>query len=309
MTPNVVVAADGSGNYTNITEAIKAVPLNSDQSNRRFVIYVKKGVYYENVRVEKEKWNVLIYGDGMHNTIVSSNHSNQTGSSTLSTATFAAYGKGFIAKDIGFVNTAGPANHQAVALMSSSDRSVFYRCLFDGYQDTLYTHTHRQFYRHHRQFYRECKIYGTTDFIFGDAAVVIQNSDILVRKPLKSKTTIVTAQGKLSPYSKTGISIQKTFLGRPWRNYSTVVVMESKLGSLIDPKGWLPWHKNTTAPDTIFYVEHGNVGPGANTDNRVKWKGLRVKDTQNDATNFTVRSLIDGDQWLPATGVPFQADL
>ncbi|GFP89643.1 putative pectinesterase/pectinesterase inhibitor 24 [Phtheirospermum japonicum] len=85
----------------------------------------------------------------------------------------------------------------------------------------------------------------------------------------------------------------KTFLGRPWRNYSTVVVMESKLGSLIDPKGWLPWHKNTTPPDTIFYVEHKNVGPGANTDNRVKWKGLRVDDNQNDATNFT----------------PFQADL
>ncbi|KAK6146600.1 hypothetical protein DH2020_020469 [Rehmannia glutinosa] len=310
--PDVVVAKDGSGKYKTISEAINDVPRHS---NKRFVIYVKKGVYYENVRVEKEKWNVLIYGDGMENTIVSSNRSNRTGSSTSLSATFAAYGKRFIAKDMGFQNTAGAANGQAVALLSHSDKSVFYRCLIDGYQDTLYAHAHRQFYR-------ECKIYGTIDFIFGDAAVVIQNCNILVKRPLRSQTNVITAQGKKNPYSKTGISIQKcsiaaaenldgikTFLGRPWKDYSTTVIMDSQLGSLIDPKGWLPWNNNVSAPDTIHYVEHKNVGPGAVTTQRVRWKRLRLNNTQKDASKFTVRSFIDGDQWIPSTGVPFQADL
>ncbi len=99
----------------------------------------------------------------------------------------AVVGDGFIARDITVQNTAGAANHQAVALRSGSDLSVFYRCSFEGYQDTLYVHSQRQFYR-------ECDIYGTVDFIFGNAAVVIQNCNIYPRYP-PNKTNTITAQG------------------------------------------------------------------------------------------------------------------
>lgn len=123
---------------------------------------------------------------------------------------------------------------------------------------------------------------------------------------------------------KTGISIQlcnimageelgtrvKGFLGRPWKDYSTTVVMESQLGSFIDPEGWSPWNKNVTAPaDTVHYVEYDNHGPGAETTRRVPWKGVKVNQSRHEASKFTVRSFIHGDQWLPSTGVPFQPDL
>ncbi|KAJ7982448.1 Pectinesterase [Quillaja saponaria] len=65
---DIVVAKDGSGKYNTIAAALKAV---HDKSDKRTVIYVKKGVYFENVRVEKPKWNVLMIGDGMTSTIVS----------------------------------------------------------------------------------------------------------------------------------------------------------------------------------------------------------------------------------------------
>ncbi|XP_051133305.1 probable pectinesterase/pectinesterase inhibitor 46 [Andrographis paniculata] len=309
---DAVVASDGSGLYKTIGEAVRAAPSRSD---KRFVIYVKEGVYLENVKVDDDKWNVMMYGDGIGKTIVSSDLSVGVQTTTGDTATFAVFGKGFIAIDMEFENTAGPTRGQAVALLSSSDQSVFYRCRIAGYQDTLSTMSGRQFYR-------ECEILGTIDFIFGRAATVIQNSDILVRRPSTTqKITTITAQGKDVSQTNSGLSIQncnidaaenldgvKIYLGRPWKAYSTTVIMESQLGSLIDPAGWLPWD-GQPPPDTLLYVEYSNRGPGADTARRVKWKGVKVGNTREDADKFTVTNFIDGDQWLPNTGVPFQASL
>lgn len=156
-------------------------------------------------------------------------------------------GDGFIARDITFENTAGPQKHQAVALRSGADHSVFYRCSFRGYQDTLYVYANRQFYR-------DCDIYGTVDFIFGDAVAVLQNCNIYVRKPMSNQQNTVTAQARTDPNENTGIIIHncritaagdlkavqgsfRTFLGRPWQKYSRTVFMKSALDSLISPAG------------------------------------------------------------------------
>lgn len=82
---DIVVAKDGSGKYKTVSEALKHVP---EKSDKRTVIYVKKGVYYENVRVEKTKWNVMMIGDGMTATIVSGSRNFVDGTPTFSTATF-----------------------------------------------------------------------------------------------------------------------------------------------------------------------------------------------------------------------------
>ncbi|KAG0447546.1 hypothetical protein HPP92_028277 [Vanilla planifolia] len=307
---DAVVAKDGSGRFWTIKAALEAVP---EKSKKRIVIYVKKGVYYENVRVEKNKWNVMIVGDGMGSTVVSGKLNVVDGTPTFKTATFAVFGKGFIGRDMTFRNTAGAAKHQAVALMSSSDLSVFYRCRFDAYQDTLYTHSMRQFYR-------ECEIYGTVDFIFGNAAAVLQRCTILPRRPLQGQKNTITAQGKVDPNQNTGTSIHdctvkplgdlsgvRVYLGRPWKPYSTTVFMRSSLGSLVDPTGWLPWTGNS-APDSIFYSEYQNSGPGASTKKRVNWKGLRRMDARQ-ANGFTAGSFLGADYWIPSTGVPFNSGL
>ncbi|XP_057453476.1 putative pectinesterase/pectinesterase inhibitor 24 [Lotus japonicus] len=307
---DIVVAKDGSGKYKTISAALKHVP---EKSDNRTVIYVKKGIYYENVRVEKTKWNVMIIGDGMNATVVSASLNFVDGTPTFSSATFAVFGKNFIARDMGFRNTAGAAKHQAVALMTSADLAVFYRCQIDAYQDTLYVHSNRQFYR-------ECNIYGTVDFIFGNSAAVLQNCNILPKLPMQGQQNTITAQGKTDPNMNTGISIQncsispfgnlsyvQTYLGRPWKNYSTTVVMQSTLGSFISPNGWLPWVGNS-APDTIFYAEYQNVGQGASTKNRVKWKGLKTI-TSKQASKFTVKSFLSGDKWIPSSGTPFKSSM
>ncbi|THG21037.1 hypothetical protein TEA_020522 [Camellia sinensis var. sinensis] len=181
---NLVVAQDGSGNYKTIRAALDVVAKRSGSG--RFVIHVKSGVYQENIEIGNNMKNIMLLGDGLKNTIITGSRSGGGGSTTFNSATVAVTGGGFIARDITFRNTAGPQNHQAVALRSGSDLSVFYRCGFEGYQDTLYVHSQRQFYR-------ECNIYGTVDFIFGNAAVVLQNCKIYARKPMSGQQNTVTA--------------------------------------------------------------------------------------------------------------------
>ncbi|KAL0400850.1 UNVERIFIED_CONTAM: putative pectinesterase/pectinesterase inhibitor 46 [Sesamum latifolium] len=214
---------------------------------------------------------------GKDATIVSGSLNFVDGTPTFQTATFAVVGQGFIARDMGFRNIAGAAKHQAVALMSTADHSVFYSRLPELQHFT--------------------------------------------KKPMLGQQNTITAQGKIDPNQNTGISIQnctigpaanlsgvQTFLGRPWKNYSTTVFFHSQMGSLIDPKGWLPW-VGTSAPDTIFYAEFQNTGPGSVIKNRVKWKGLKLNLSAAQVKKFTVGPFINGDKWIPATGVSYKSGL
>ncbi|CAN0877791.1 Pectinesterase 3 [Linum grandiflorum] len=310
--PNVTVAQDGTGDFTTIREAVPGIP---KKSPFRYIIYIKEGVYKENVILEKHLWNVMIYGDGKEKTVVSGNLNFIDGTPTFSTPTFAAVGKGFMARDIKFINTAGPSKHQAVAFRSGADMSVYYQCAFDAYQDTLYPHSNRQFYK-------DCDITGTIDFIFGNAAVVFQGCNIMPRQPLPNQFNTITAQGKKDPNQNTGISIQKcsfspldknltarTYLGRPWKDYSTTVIMQSSIDGFLSPVGWLSWVSGVDPPSTIFYAEYQNTGPGAGVEGRVKWAGYRPGLTSDEAGKFTVESFLHGSTWLPATSVAFDSTL
>lgn len=81
---NVVVAKDGSGKYKTVKEAVAAAP---DKSTTRYVIYVKKGTYKENVEVVKNKKNLMIVGDGMDKTIITGSLNVVDGSTTFNSAT------------------------------------------------------------------------------------------------------------------------------------------------------------------------------------------------------------------------------
>lgn len=82
---DAVVAQDGSGNYTTVAAAVAAAP---SGSARRYVIYVKTGVYQENVEVKKKKWNLMLVGDGMGQTVISGSRSFVDGWTTYRSATF-----------------------------------------------------------------------------------------------------------------------------------------------------------------------------------------------------------------------------
>lgn len=223
-------------------------------------------------------------------------------------------GDGFLARDIFIENRAGPNKYQAVALRVNADLAALYRCSINGYQDSLYVHSFRQFYR-------ECDVYGTIDFIFGNAAVVFQGCNIVARMPMRGQYTVITAQSRDTVDEDTGISIQncsivaaddlysnswvKSYLGRPWRVFSRTVYLESYIGDFIDSTGWTQWSDDDQRGlDTLYYGEYDNYGPGSSTDGRVTWPGYHVMD-YNDAYNFTVSEFITGDAWLDSTSFPY----
>ncbi|GAA0138511.1 esterase [Lithospermum erythrorhizon] len=279
---DLVVAQDGSGDYSTINEALHVA---HNSSHSRFVIYIKEGAYFEYIEIPRKKGKIMLVGDGIGKTWIKGNRSVIDGWTTFRSATVAVVGNNFIAKGISFENFAGPSKHQAVALRSGSDYSVFYQCSFIGYQDTLYVHSFRQFYK-------ECDVYGTVDFIFGNAAVVFQNCSLYARKPDEHQKNMFTAQGRQDPNQNTGIQIMnskiaaaadlipvqsqvKSYLGRPWKEYSRTIILYSNIGDLIDPAGWMEW-SGDYALSTLYYGEFKNRGPGSNTSARVTWPGFRV---------------------------------
>ncbi|KAL7001677.1 pectinesterase [Sarracenia purpurea var. burkii] len=317
--PDLVVAKDGSGDFCTIREALDEYA-NRRSSGGRFVIYLKSGVYNEYIEVGLKMKNIMVIGDGWRTTVVTGNRSHGGGFSTFDSATVSVVGDGFIARGITFRNTAGPENGQAVALISRSDRSVFYRCSFEGYQDTLCVHSQRQFYA-------KSHVFGTVDFIFGNAAVVFQNCFIHGRRPLHGNQIVITAQSRSDPNQNTGISIHGcivvpapnhnqtrfrpfvAYLGRPWRDYARVVYLKTYLDRFVPPMGWSPWGNRTENLGTLYYGEYRNYGPGASTEGRVKWSGYHDITNVTEAEKFCVGELIGGQSWLPDAGVPFNPDL
>jgi pectinesterase inhibitor-like protein len=313
LVSDVTVSKDESS--MSIQQAVNSAP---DNSERRFVIRIKAGVYEEIVRIPPTKTNLMFVGDGMDRTVI-------TGSmrvpslpgvpSTYDSATVAVNADGFLARDIAFENAAGPVSQQAVALRVDSDLSAFYNCALLGHQDTLYTHTLRQFYRN-------CRIEGTVDFIFGNSAAIFENCLILVRprqvNASKGSSDAVTAHGRTDPAQPTGFvfhnctingteeymkeyysnpKIYKAYLGRPWKMYSRVIFMNSYLGEIISPEGWMPW-TGDFALDTLYYGEYQNYGPGAKVSGRVPWSN---QIPEINAGMYSINSFIQGDEWLPAT--------
>jgi len=316
VAPNAVVAKDGSGQFKTVAAAIAAYPKNF---KGRYTIYVKAGVYEEFITVDKKQTNVFIYGDGPGKTIITGKRNYGIMKiGTMNTATFSAVGQGFIARGLTFRNDAGPDGHQAVALRVQSDMSAIFDCSIEGYQDTLYYHAFRQFYRN-------CVISGTVDFIFGMGDAVIQNSLIIVRKPNANQQNTITADGREVARGTNGLILQNcrivpekalfplrfqipTYLGRPWKAYALTVVMQSELGDLIRPEGWMTW-AGASYHQTCEFYEFANRGPGSITSKRSEeFKHFKVLNA-GEAAKYTPGQFLFGFQWLKNTGAPFQLGL
>lgn len=296
--PDVTVAADGSGQYRSLQEAISAAPMRTGAADPRWVIYVKAGTYLERIYVQRERGNILVTGEDAAKTVVTFNlNANLPGPDgkpigTFRTPTVQVDGDGMIWENLTFANSAGPVG-QALALRVDADRVVFRRCRFLGWQDTILVNRGRHYFA-------DCYIEGHVDFIFGAGTAFFDRCQIHCLKD-GFITAASTPEGKAFGFvfadcSITGGEGVKTYLGRPWRIYARTVFLRTVMSGVVRPEGWHNWSK-PEAEKTAHYAEFASTGPGASPATRVPWAKLL---TGAEAAAVTPRQVLAGDDgWNP----------
>lgn len=292
----IVVAKDGTGNYTTVQQALDAVPLNNQKP---LEIFIKKGIYKEKLFLDSTKNYVRMIGEDAVATILT--YDDHTGTiapdgTTINTQTSQSFyikADDFSAENLTFENNAGLTAGQAVAVRVQGDRIVFLNCRILGFQDTLFTSDENS-----RQYYSNCYIEGSTDFIFGASTALFENCHIHSKKNshvTAASTPKEHAFGyvfkKCTLTADTGLG--KVSLGRPWRPYASVTYIECNIGNHILPQGWDNW-KNPENEKTARYAEYKSIGAGANASARFVWtKQL----TDEEIKQFITANILRG--WRP----------
>jgi pectinesterase len=293
----LVVAADGSGKYRTVQEAVMAVPAGT--ADNPVVIRIKPGTYKEIVYVQREKRFFKLVGEDASKTVITYDlNANIKGVDgkpigTFRTPSVQIDADDFTAENITFENSAGPVG-QALAVRVDGDRVIFRNCRFLGWQDTILLNRGRHYFEN-------CYIAGHVDFIFGAATAFFERCHI---HSLKDGYLTAASTPDNQPYgfvfSHCKITTEtpnvKTYLGRPWRAYSSVTFLNTEMPESVRPEGWHNW----SLPErekTARYAEFGSTGPGAKQAARVPW-ARRL--TRGEAQAITPQKVLAGaDGWNP----------
>ncbi|HEV2434769.1 MAG TPA: pectinesterase family protein [Verrucomicrobiae bacterium] len=294
----LVVAADGSGQFTNVQAAIDAAPQNTSPANW-CVILIKPGVYKGLIYVQREKHFVRLVGEDPERTVLTYDlHANLPGPDgkpigTFRTPSTVIDADDFVAENLTFQNSAGPKG-QALAVRLDGDRIIFDNCRFLGWQDTI-------FCDRGRHYYENCYIAGAVDFIFGGATEFYERCHIhCLGNGYITAASTPTDHPFGYVFSHCQIAGEnpdvKTYLGRPWRAYASVTFLNTEMSGVVRPVGWDNW-RDPAREKTARYAEFNSTGPGANPQARVKWARPL---TDRQAAAITVEKVLGGsDDWNP----------
>jgi pectinesterase len=300
----ITVAADGSGQYKTVQEAVNAAP---DNSAVPFVIHIKAGKYEDNVTIPKNKPNITLQGEGAEKTLLSWNRSvydpKPEGAHSFNPGLFVA-ANDFRATNLTIENTAGDRG-QALAAVVDGDRVMFENCRLLGWQDTLMVNNGRQYFR-------DCYIEGRVDFIYGSGTSLFDHCELhsknggyvtAANTPQEKPFGFVFLNCKLTgdpnPWidPATGTAKNKpgalALLGRPWRAYASVAFINCQMGDHIRPEGWSNW-SNVENEKTARYAEYNTQtldGKPLDVSKRLPWtKQL----TAQEAAQYTITNVLGG---------------
>jgi hypothetical protein len=169
---NLVVAADGSGDFATVQGAVDSIPLNN---NNYTLININNGNYVELVDIAS-KSNITLRGQSRAGTIISyGNNANIAtgGGSTHSRMSFKVYGNDIKLENLTFWNSTPQGGSQAEALMIESGmaRFIMNNCTVLSLQDTILANGAPQ---SHGYFYN-CTIKGNYDYVWGGGNLFFTN--------------------------------------------------------------------------------------------------------------------------------------
>jgi polygalacturonase len=300
------VAADGTGDYSSIQDAIDRAPQTGA------VISIAPGTYHEVLTVAKPGIELRGARSDPSKVVILANKSAGDTGGTFKSATVNIKADDFRAQNLTFENDFNathpqlPQGSQALALSVTADRAVFRNVRLLGNQDTLYVGSkgcspgNREHCTATRQYFADCYIEGNVDFIFGDGKAWFENCEI---RSTAHKGGFITAQGKHDADEDSAFvfdhcrltaapGMKDVWLGRPWRPFAAVTFANTEMGDHIAAPGWREWHPGeTNYLDTVSYSEYRSTGPGAHPGER------DPHDRMLDSFPLTVRTFFGG--WDP----------
>lgn len=320
----LIVAKDGSKDAVSVAEAVSKIP---PDNKERTVIYIKKGIYDEQVEIHSPY--LILEGEDAEQTIITGGlYAKMKMEDGRKRGTFRTYTVFIDTHDVCFKgltieNSAGLGQDmgQALALYADGDRLMFEDCRILGNQDTLFTgplppkeiekdgfigpkqHAPRI---NGRQYYRNCLIQGEVDFIFGSATAYFENCELYSVNTGQEINGYVTAAStpKGQEYGYVFYNCRFTsncpsktvYLGRPWREYAKTVILNSELGGHICKEGWHDWEK-IDARETVLFAEYQNFGVGSGMEYRPNWVQSL---TNQEAEQYSKEAVLSGkDGWNP----------
>ena len=274
MTEMIIVAKDGSGDFTSIQEAVDALP--ETEEGRPAQILVRAGEYREKVVIHRN--HVRLKGEDAEKTVLAWNacakdrYEDGTEKTTFLSATLMTTGLDIEVENLTVVNDAGDGRvvGQAVAVYAAGDRGVWRGCRFIAHQDTLYCGPLREPdvtkdvggrrgcaeayplvqdgpLTSSCQYFENCYIRGDVDFIFGCYRAWFERCTLFMNERGGFYTAANTHPEQ--PFGFVFCRCRLTgacapgqgFLGRPWRKGAATVFLECEMGEQVAPEGFCDW--------------------------------------------------------------------
>ena len=307
--PKAITVGTAGADFATIQAAVNAAP------EEGAVIRIRPGVYREVVHVDKPKIQLRGEGDDWTKVVLVYGNSAASTCGTSCSATLFVTGSDFFAGNMTIANDYSKTSDvpsQAVALSLRADRAVVRHVRLLGAQDTLYASSmgcmkEGSECKTGRQYFTDCYIEGHVDFIFGDAKAVFESCEI--RSIAHAEGGFLTAQSNTRPGQDAGYVFNRckitadtgageVYLGRPWRDYSTVIFMNTDIEAPIMAAGWSDW-KGAPQPrlPMATYAEFRSTGPGANAKARESYSKQL---TAEEAKKYETKAYLAGkDGWDP----------
>lgn len=320
---DAIVAADGSGDYLTVQDAIDAAPAGRAIP---WLIFIKNGEYKGHVDVPKNKSYLHFIGQERDKVIITDDKlcggdnalHVSVGATVVVNANDCYFDNLTLENSWGHDKQAGP---QALALNTTGDRTVFKNVAMLSYQDTWITPSTSNY----RVYAKDCFIEGAVDFIYNSGNVYIDNTTLYINR--KSGGYIVApSHGADVEWGYVFMNCRITapgvpsetdvWLGRPWHNSPKTVFINTIAEVTIPAKGWYPtmgglpvlWADYNTMDgngnpvdlsqreDTYYYIEN----KGTADEKKVYGKAKNYL-TAEEAAQYTVKNVLSGkDNWQPA---------
>lgn len=288
----IIVAKDGSGDFTSLQAAVDALPENRTEQE---TLLVKAGEYRERTVIHRN--HLRIIGEDRGKTVITwsacakDQHPDGTARGTFLSASLIVTGEDVEMENLTIRNDAGDGDQvgQAVALYAAGDRGVWRNCNLIAHQDTVFCGPLMPKVvrdiggragnaecvesvgncpsTRSRQYFENCLIRGDVDFIFGPYRCWFEGCTLFLNErggwytaantPEEQDMGLVFHNCELTGACAPGAA----FLGRPWRKFARTVFLSCRMDEHVAPVGFADWDEERRV--TERYGEYGTTGERA----------------------------------------------